>query len=93
VSHGLVSITEVQVAPDLRTAVVYISHLGDESERDEVLAGLQRAAHFLHGALMHRTKMRNTPELTFKFDPSIERGARLTTLIAEVAARSDGDQA
>ncbi len=86
VGHGLVSVTEVQVSPDLRHATVYVSHLGDESERPEVLRGLAAAAHFLHMELLHRLALRNVPELVFRFDPSIERGARLASLINEVAA-------
>jgi ribosome-binding factor A len=89
VSQGLVSITEVQVSPDLRHAVVYVSHLGNEVERKEVMQGLERSAHFLHRELMHRLTMRNVPELVFRFDPSIERGARRSSLINQVS----GDQA
>jgi ribosome-binding factor A len=91
VSHGLVSITEVDVSPDLPNATVYVSHLGDESERDEVLAGLRHSAHFLQKELKHRLAMRAVPTLTFRFDPSIERGARLASLINEVAAHHDSD--
>ena len=87
VRQGLVTITEVQASPDLRHATVFVSHLGDESARPGVLEGLARAAHFLHGELVHRLKMRNVPELAFRFDPSIERGARLASLIEEVSAR------
>jgi len=84
VGHGLISITEVQVSPDMRRATVFVSHLGDPAERDDVMRGLAAAAHFLHGELMHRLKMRNVPELVFRFDPSLERGARLASLIHEV---------
>ncbi len=90
VAHGLVSITEVQVSPDMRHATVYVSHLGDPGERDEVLRGLAAAAHFLHVELMRRLKMRSVPELLFRFDPSIERGARLASLISDVTSPGDG---
>ena len=86
VAHGLVTITEVQASPDLRHAIVYVSHLGDESERAEVLEGLQHSASFLHRELMHRLDMRSVPELVFRFDPSIERGARLAELIQKVSS-------
>jgi ribosome-binding factor A len=89
IQHGLVSITEVEVSPDLRRANVFISHLGDETERDDVLRGLQHAAHFMHNELVRRLKIRTVPEFTFLFDPSIERGARLASLIHKVA----GEQA
>lgn len=91
VAQGLVSITEVQVSPDLRHAVVYISHLGEESERAGVLEGLQHAARFLHNELVRRLKMRTVPEIVFRFDPSIERGARLASLIHEVSTPAAPD--
>jgi len=93
VSHGLVSITEVQVAPDLRHATVYISHLGDEADREGVLTGLQHSAHFLQKELMHRLSMRNIPALIFRFDPSIERGAHLSSLINQVSSQHGNDEA
>jgi ribosome-binding factor A len=88
VSRGILSITEVQVSPDLRHATVYVSHLGEEADREAALRGLARAARFLHGELMHRLKMRQVPDLVFRFDPSIERGARLASLIHDVSADS-----
>ena len=85
VSQGLLSITEVVVSPDLHHAIVFVSHLGSAAERADALKGLGQASHFLHRELMRRLNMRNVPELSFRFDPSIERGARLGALISEVA--------
>lgn len=85
-SQGLVSITEVEVSPDLRRATVFVSHLGTDEERREVLLGLQKASPFLHRELSHRLDMRHVPDLVFRFDPSIERGARLASLIHDVGA-------
>jgi ribosome-binding factor A len=85
-AHGLVTITEVQVAPDLHNATVYVSHLGDEVDRDEVLRALTSASHFLHGELTKRLSLRRVPDLHFRFDPTIERGARLAALINAVSA-------
>jgi ribosome-binding factor A len=93
VGRGMVTITEVQVSPDLRRAVVYVSHLGTEAERGEALAGLQASAPFLHRELVHRLSLRNVPELVFRFDPSIERGARLAELIQQVSAERRGEEA
>jgi len=93
VSRGMVTITEVQVSPDLRRAVVYVSHLGSEQERAEALEGLQHSAPFLHRELVHRLSLRNVPELVFRFDPSIERGARLAELIHQVSAARRGEEA
>ncbi|MXY35389.1 MAG: 30S ribosome-binding factor RbfA [Dehalococcoidia bacterium] len=82
---ALLSITEVEVSGDLRTAAVFVSHLGTAEERDEALAGLQSAASYLERELRRRLRMRRTPSLTFRFDPSIERGARLASTIADLA--------
>lgn len=89
VSHELLSITEVDVSPDLRRATVYVSHMGTEQERSDALEGLARAAHFLQRELGLRLKLRNVPDLTFRFDPSIERGARLASLINQAQPGSD----
>ncbi len=82
---ALLSITEVEVSADLRVAAVYVSHLGSEEERDDALAGLQSASAYLERELRRRLRMRRTPSLTFQFDPSIERGARLASTIADLA--------
>jgi len=60
VSRGMVTITEVQVSPDLRHAVVYVSHLGTEAERKEALEGLKNSAHPPPGKL-HRLSLRTCP--------------------------------
>lgn len=88
---GLVSITEVTVTPDLRRATVHVSHLGSDEERKGVLAGLTKAAPFMHRELTRRLDLRHVPDLVFKFDPSIERGARLATLIHDVHTDSAAD--
>lgn len=93
IGRGMVTITEVQVSPDLRRAVVYVSHLGTDEEREEALVGLQHSAPFLHRELVHRLSLRNVPELVFRFDPSIERGARLAELIQRVSAERRGEEA
>lgn len=82
---AFLSITEVEVSADLRVASVFVSHLGGEEERDDALAGLQSASPYLERELRRRLRMRRTPSLTFRFDPSIERGARLASTIADLA--------
>ena len=89
---AMITITEVDVAPDLRRATVYVSLLG-ENERDDVLAALNGANRHLHAQLLHRLDVRRVPDFSFRFDPSIERGARLATLIQEVAEGHDGGDA
>lgn len=81
--QGFVTVTEVSVSPDFRRATVFVSHFGDAATHDDVIEGLQHAAPFLHTELVHRLKLRNIPQLTFRLDPSLERGAHLTSLIAE----------
>ncbi len=88
VGEGMVTITEIRVSPDLRHATVFVSHLGTDEERKHALEGLQHAAPFMHRELVHRLKMRAVPELVFRFDPSIERGARLSDLIRKVSAEN-----
>jgi ribosome-binding factor A len=83
--EGFLSITEVEVSPDLRHATVFVSYFG-ETPPEEVLAGLDHSANYLHNELMKRLSMRNVPHLAFRLDPSIERGARLAALIHEVKA-------
>lgn len=90
---GLVSVTEVRVSPDLRNATAYISHLGDESERAGLMAALEHASHWLQGELLKRLALKRVPELVFRFDPSIERGARLAALINEVTGEPQPGEA
>ena len=85
VGQGLVSITEVVVSPDLRHANVFVSHLGTDAERVEAMKGLEHSQSYLQSELSKRLKMRNIPQIHFRLDPSLERGARLATLINSVA--------
>lgn len=91
VNDGLVSITEITVSPDLRRATVFVSHFGDPGAHPDVIAGLQHAAPFMHAELMRRLKLRSVPQLSFHLDPSLERGARLTSLIAETLHGQEPD--
>lgn len=75
VGAGFVTITDVKVSDDLRHARVLVSIYGDEDARRETLKGLRSASHFMRSELGKRLKMRNTPELAFHIDESIERGA------------------
>jgi ribosome-binding factor A len=86
----LISITHVEVSPDLASARIHVSLLGvDEEQADEVLAALERVEPFLHREMMHQLRMRRVPRLHFIRDRSIEEGDRLTALMREVA-RSEG---
>lgn len=89
----MVTITGVDVTPDLLHAKVYVTSLGPEAEREETLTGLRRAAGFMRSLLGKRLHTHATPELHFLYDPSIERGVRLTHLIDEAVsgAKPDAD--
>jgi len=80
----MTTVTEVQVAPDLKTAKVYISVLGDETERKSTMQGLRSAEPFLRSALARTVNLRNTPELIFISDTSIEYGVAMSKKIDDV---------
>ncbi len=80
----LTSVVAVEVAPDLKTAKVYISVLGDEETRQNTLKGLKSAAAFMRSQLAKNINLRNTPELTFVMDQSIEYGITMSKLIQDV---------
>jgi len=80
----MTSIVAVEVAPDLKTAKIYISVLGDEESKESTRLGLRSAASFLRGQLAKELNLRNTPELTFILDNSIEYGVNMSRLIDEV---------
>jgi ribosome-binding factor A len=83
---GLITLTDVDVSPDLAHAKIFFTSLADPAERPEVVARLRRAAGFLRAALGARLALRNVPELRFIYDESVESGTRLTRLIEEAVA-------
>lgn len=76
-----VTVTEVRLDPELMFADAYVNALGDESRQQEVMAGLKRANGFLRRQVGKRVRLRNTPELHFHWDVSLERGERMNQLI------------
>jgi ribosome-binding factor A len=78
---GFVTVTAVKTSRDLRHARVYVSVLGDESTRLATLAGLRSAHGFLQAALSSELKLKHTPTLTFEYDETVERAARVTELL------------
>ncbi len=83
------SVTEVLVSPDLKTCKAYISVLGGDSEREETLAGLNSAKGFIRHELARIVNLRNTPELSFIMDGSIEYGVDMSKKIDEVMKHDD----
>ena len=80
---GMITLTGVEVSPDLEHAKVYYMTLAEGYERKLVAAGLKRAAGYLRSLLGERIKVHATPDLRFIFDESVERGTRLGRLIDE----------
>lgn len=80
----LTSVTDVEVAPDLKTARVYVSVLGDAEKQKSTLEGLKSAMPFLRSKLAKEINLRNTPELRFLLDTSIEYGMKMSELIDKV---------
>ncbi len=86
---GLISVTDVELTPDLREAKVFISVLGSEEEGEKVMQGLQGARGFFHRELGSRLDLRHVPSLTFYADHSLERGAHLLQLMDQLATPPD----
>ena len=78
---GFVTVTAVRMSRDLKTARVFISVMGEEEERQATLEGLHRAQSFIRRLIGQRVRLRNTPELLFTYDDSMERGARIDSLL------------
>lgn len=86
---GFVTLIGCDVSPDLRSARVYASPLGDGRAQSATMRGLQSASGFLSVELGKRMKMRRTPTLTFVRDDSIARGVRMSTILDEVHRRDE----
>ena len=80
--HGLVSVTAVDTTPDLRYAKIYVSVL-DKSDVKEVVKGLKSAGGYLRRELGRTLNLRNTPELSFVPDDSIDHGARILSMLRD----------
>lgn len=88
---GFVTITGVETSPDLRHARVFVSVLGSETKRTRSLKGLTAAHGMLQARLARELRMKRTPQLAFEYDPTVERGVRMTKLIDELAPDDDRD--
>ena len=80
----MTSVTGAAVAPDLKTCKVYISVLGEEKAKADTLSGLRSAEGYIRRMLAKNLNLRNTPELTFVLDESIEYGVNMSKLIDTV---------
>ena len=82
---GFVTVTAVETSPDLRHARVFVSILGGDRKRRQTLDALTAAHAVLQGQLARELRLKRTPQLAFEYDPSVERGVRMTQLIDELA--------
>lgn len=90
--HPLTSVVAVEVTPDLKYCKAYISVLGDEEAGKATIEGLRSAASFVRRELAHRVNLRNTPEIKFILDQSIEYGVNMSKLIDEVTKELHDDE-
>ena len=83
--EGIVSITDVEVTGDLRHAKVFISVFGDETKQKGVIDALTEHQGSIRGEIGRRLQLRFAPELSFRLDNSLERGAKVSELIAKIS--------
>ena len=88
---GFVTITGVETSPDLRHAKVFVCVLGSAKKRDATISGLNSSHGVLQAALAKELRMKRTPQLTFQYDPTVERGVRLSALIDELNSEDNAD--
>jgi ribosome-binding factor A len=86
----MTTVVAVEVAPDLKTAKAYVSVLGDEEAQKNTLAGLKSAEGYIRRELARTVNLRNTPQIKFVVDQSIEYGVNMSKLIDDVRS-NDGD--
>src|ERR1700743_2181521 len=82
---GFVTVTGVETSSDLRSARVYVSVLGDQTERDATLDALRSSHGVIQSRIAAETRMKRTPTLTFHYDDTIEKGVRISHLLDDVA--------
>ncbi len=87
---GMISVTKVKVTNDLKFAKVYVSILNSKNIKD-TLAGLKKSSGFIRSELARRVNLRNTPEIIFELDDSLEYGARIDSILKEIMPKK-GDE-
>jgi ribosome-binding factor A len=86
---GFVTVTGVETSPDLRTAKVFVSVLGDSTERDDTLEALRSSHGVIQSRIATEMRMKRTPTLNFHYDDTIEKGIRISRLLDEA---EEGDR-
>ena len=87
----MTSVVECEVAPDLKSCKAYISVLGDKEAQDSTLAGLRSAVGYIRRELARTINLRNTPEIRFILDQSIEYGVNMSKRIDDVIKADEGN--
>ena len=87
---GFVTVTRVDLGPDLRQARIFVGVLGTEKQRQTSLTGLKQAAGFMRRALGQRLRLRHTPELVFQYDEGLEASDRVARLLDEIQRPAAG---
>jgi len=88
---GFVTVTRVDLTPDLRTAHVHVGILGGGADREKTLAGLRQAAGFVRRELGRRLHVRHTPEVAFHYDEGLDATDRVAQLLDEVRPAAEGE--
>ena len=86
---GFVTVTDVDLADDLRNAKVFVSVYGGDDQKRASLEGLKSASSFIRSELGRRMRLRFVPELLFRFDATVERGAHIMELLREIEQKKD----
>lgn len=89
---GFVTLTSVDVADDLSHAKVYVSVLGTEEETKATIDALNRAAGYVRSEIGKRVRLRHTPSIVFKYDPSIQQGAHISKLLQNIGIADDASK-
>ncbi len=87
--HPMTSVMAVEVTPDLKFAKIFVSVLGNDQEKEKTMEGLKKSASFARHQLAKRMNLRNTPELTFVLDTSIEYGVTMSKKIDELKEKEE----
>ncbi len=89
VTDGIVTVTEVEVSGDLQHCKIFVSILGDQQQKLNVLEGLQAASGFIRGELGRRLQMRRVPDVVIQLDGGIEKGASVLNLLNELKVQRE----
>lgn len=89
---GFVTVTDTDVSPDLSHARIFISVLGSEDERNATMKALRSASGFVRTEFAKRAAMKSIPQIEFRFDESIEHGARIFELLENIKREESGEE-